>query len=189
MINLFYKICLWATGWKIAGTLPSHIKKYIVIVVPHTSNWDFPIGVCGKHFVGLSHSKVLMKKELFKPVFGFIFKCFGGIPVDRSKKANLVDQIVNIFEKEKNFGLIITPEGTRSYQKEWKTGFYHIAQKADVPLALGFIDYHKKEIGIGKIFHPTGNKEADISEIKAFYKTKIPKHPEKSSLHHEIPNA
>lgn len=188
MLKLFYKFFLWITGWKTTGKLPPEIKKYIVLVVPHTSNWDFPLGICGRHLVGLSNTKVLMKKELFtNPVLGSFFKSFGGVPVDRSKTSSLVDQIAKNFEDNDDFGLIITPEGTRSYRKKWKTGFYYIAQKANIPLVLGFIDYKKKELGIGYVFYPTGDIESDLAEIKEFYKTKIPKHPEKSSLDHIIP--
>ena len=105
-------------------------------------------------------------------------RALGGIPVDRSKKTSLTDQIAEEFQKHDQFQIGITPEGTRKYNPEWKRGFYYIALKANVPIVLASIDYEKKELGYKKIIHPTGNYDTDIIEIKSFYKNVKGKRPE-----------
>ncbi len=174
-------------GWKIGQKLPEGIKKYIVLVVPHTSNWDFVMGVLARRFLGLSKCRFLIKSEYFKPPFAGLMKRLGGIPVDRKQSTGLVEQVVAQFEAHSEMGLAITPEGTRSLNPNWKTGFYHIALKANIPLILGHIDYYRKEIGLGKVFYPTGDKEKDLAEIKEYFRHVIPRHPHKSSLDHIYP--
>lgn len=182
---LFFRFFLWLLGWKTSGRVPKEIKKSIAIVVPHTSNWDFPIGVAGRPLLGLSKCKYLAKKSLFDSSIGKLFYWLGGIPVDRSANNHLVDQIVDHFEKNEEFHLAITPEGTRGKVKRWKTGFYQMALEAKVPVMLCFIDYHKKEVGVGPAFYPTGEKEKDLEEIYAYYKNKMPLYPKDSSIQHD----
>lgn len=160
----------------------------MVIVVPHTSNWDFPKGVACRPFIGLSDCKFLIKKDwIDSPIGGFI-KWLGAVPVDRSKeKGNLVEQVVDMYEKADTLGLAIAPEGTRSLNKEWKSGFYHIAQQANIPIYCSYIDYYRREIGIENPIMPSGDYEKDLAEIKKFYLDKIPRFPAKSSLKHNIP--
>ncbi len=174
-------------GWKIGNKLPANIPKYIVLVVPHTSNWDFFMGVLARRFLGLADCKFLIKSEYLKPPYGNIIKKLGGIPVDRSKNTGVVEQVAEQFDKHDKMGIAITPEGTRSLNPNWKTGFYHIALKAGIPLVLGHIDYYRKEIGLGRMFYPTGDKEKDLEEIKQYYRHVIPRHPAKSSLQHIYP--
>ena len=165
---MFSFILFRVMGWKIVGELPSQPKKYIVIVAPHTSNWDFLIGVLVR---GIAEVKVkfLGKKALFRAPYGWVFRVLGGYPVDRTKKTKLVDQVVDIFNSKEEFRITITPEGTRKKVKEWKSGFYYIALMAKVPIIRSVFDWGKKEVRFVPPFFPTGNYEKDIVEIKSVY--------------------
>ena len=155
-------------GWKIEGEFPK-IPKFVMIAVPHTSNWDFPItlGVC---FALRAKIYWMGKASLFAGPLGPIMRWLGGIAVDRSKSNNLVQQMVDVFNDSEQLCVTIPPEGTRSKVKQWKTGFYHIAQGAQVPIMLAYMDYQRKVAGFGPLFYPTGDVEKDIAEIQAFYK-------------------
>ena len=167
------------SGWKHNGALPTDIKKYVIIVAPHTSNIDFFVGYGYKHLAGL-HPNFLAKKELFKiPIVGWFLKSIGGYPVDRTKKTNLVDQVVELFEKTSSFIMTITPEGTRSYSPDWKTGFYRIAHKANVPIVKVGFDYPSKTIHVAEPQYVSGNMEEEMVEIKNHFKQFAGKHPEK----------
>jgi len=170
------RLILKRCGWKIADSLQLP-AKCVICIAPHTSNWDFIMGVLFKSAVGLK-AHFFMKKEWFRFPLGNIMRCIGGIPIDRSKKTSLTDQIAAEFDKHNTFYIGVTPEGTRKYTEEWKKGFYIIAQKANVPIMLAYIDYAKKELGYGRLFQPTGDIDADINEIKAFYKGVSGKKPE-----------
>lgn len=166
-------------GWKIVGKMNPDIKKAVLIVAPHTSWHDFYIGVLGRkiikqemHFVG--------KKELFDSVLGWYFKWMGGAPIDRSKSKNTVDQIVDIFNSRKEFRLAIAPEGTRKKVINWKTGFYYIAEKANVPIVPIAFNYKLKQIQIEGLFYVTGDIEKDLLAIQANYKDVVGKVPEYS---------
>lgn len=186
--RLYYRTFLWLTGWKTVATLSPEVKRYIILLVPHTSNWDFPYGVASRPFIGIDNCKFLIKKDwLDVPVIGKYIAWLGGVPVDRAKNTNLVDQVVEEFEKREELGVAITPEGTRKLTDGWKTGFYRIAEKANVPVACGFIDYHRREIGVDKVLYPSGDMEKDLKELEDFYRHKIPMYTEKSSLNHIIP--
>jgi 1-acyl-sn-glycerol-3-phosphate acyltransferase len=119
----------------------------------------------------------LIKKEWFVFPFNFIFGSMGGVPVDRHKNTSVTDQMTNEFKKRETFHLAVTPEGTRKKAREWKKGFYYIAVKAKVPIMLAYIDYEKKEVGIKKLFHPTGDADADIKEIRSYYTGVTACHP------------
>lgn len=173
VLNLF--------GWSTTGSIPPEIKKCIVIVAPHTSNWDFFIGFFGYMTSGIK-ARYLIKKEAFFFPLGPIVKAIGGIPVDRSKSSNVVQQVGEMFRNEKELVITITPEGTRSLVKSWKRGFYYIAEHAKVPIVLGVLDYQKKVVGFGYVFYPTGNYENDIREIEAFYMDSVARHPENFNL-------
>jgi 1-acyl-sn-glycerol-3-phosphate acyltransferase len=123
--------------------------------------------------------KFLGKKQLFSFPLGILMRATGGIAVDRSKKNNLVEYMTNLFQENESLYLLIPPEGTRSAVKEWKTGFYRVAEAANVPIVLGYLDYGKKVAGFGTMFYPTGDMEKDMAEIKAFYSQITPKYPEK----------
>lgn len=175
------------TGWKAVGSIPESVKKFVIVAVPHTSNFDYPYTMCGKYLIGIGKVRYLIKNELYKFPFKYIVDWTGGMPVDRSKKNSLVDQVVEMFQAHEQFGLIIAVEGTRSYSKEWKSGFYHIANNANVPIVCGFIDFFRKEVGIGPILYPTGDMAADIEKMKRFYQTKIPRYLDLSSIDHILP--
>ena len=170
------KLIFWLFGWKIAGEVPP-LKKFVVIMAPHTSGDDFFIGMCAKFILGIKF-KYLGKAEIFKPPFGFIFRWLGGIPVERSSSHNLVEQVVKQFEENEHFILALSPEGTRAYVPKWKTGFYYIALYAKVPIVLGFINFETKTAGIGPTFYPTGDIDKDIETIKDFYRPIKGKYPE-----------
>lgn len=165
-------------GWKTVGSIPSEITKYVILAAPHTSNWDFFYGRLYFYIFKIP-VKFFIKKEWFFFPMGFFFDLMGGVPVDRSKNTNLTDEIAKSFEKNKEMAMMVTPEGTRSYSPDWKKGFYFIAQKAKVPIILGFLDYSKKEAGFGPVFYPTGDVDKDIEEIKTFYRSKKGRFPEK----------
>jgi 1-acyl-sn-glycerol-3-phosphate acyltransferase len=168
-------------GWKTYNGIPAHVRKYVMIGAPHTSNWDFPITMAA---LLLMRVKVnyLAKKELFKFPLGIIMHYFGGIPVDRSKNTRMVDSMTNEFKLHESLILLVPPEGTRGYVKEWKSGFYYVALGAGVPIGLGYLDYAKKEAGIAKLFYPSGDFTKDLEDIKSFYRGIAAKHPEKSSV-------
>lgn len=165
-------------GWKIIGHKPVNITKYVIVVAPHTSNWDFAVGYCTKHIEDL-HPDFLAKNSLFKiPLVGWFLRNMGGHPVDRSKKMNMVDVMVEKFATHDKFIMAITPEGTRSYSPDWKTGFYRVAERANVPIVLAGIDYGKKALTFSEPFFASGDLEADIEKMKAFFRTMKGKHPE-----------
>ncbi|MEC7863973.1 MAG: 1-acyl-sn-glycerol-3-phosphate acyltransferase, partial [Bacteroidota bacterium] len=155
MKKILSKIIFWLMGWEVMGTF-DYPKKCIIIAAPHTSNWDFFIGRCYGYISGVS-PKYLIKSSFFIPVLGTLFKCNGGIPVYRNSKHNLVNQIVDRFNSSDNFRLGIAPEGTRSRVEKWKTGFYYIAHKANVPILLLAMDFKNKKIGVINSFIPTGD--------------------------------
>lgn len=180
---LISKIIIKLSGWKITGTVPVDIKKCVVIMAPHTSMWDFVWGRLAYWVLRLK-AKFLIKREMFNSWLGPVLIRIGGIPVDRSKKNNAVDTVAELFLKYDSLYITITPEATRKLNPDWKKGFYYIALKANVPIALGYLDYHKKEGGIGKMLTPTGNFDEDFKIIEEFYRGRGAKHPELFNLTH-----
>lgn len=174
------KISNWllnTAGWKTVQLLDEPLKS-VICVAPHTSNWDFIIGKLYYWAVNRDAS-FLMKKSWFFFPFGSMFRSMGGIPIDRSKRTSVTQQMVDEFNKRQMFHLAITPEGTRSRNEKWKMGFYHIAVNAKVPIQIAYIDYLKKEMGIVDIFFPTGDEVADLKKIHAYYNNVHPRFPEK----------
>jgi 1-acyl-sn-glycerol-3-phosphate acyltransferase len=135
---------------------------------PHTSNWDFPVGLMVCFALRL---KVywMGKASLFPPLLGSVMRWLGGIPVNREKTGNLVAATVDAYQRNPCLVVVVPPEGTRSKVRQWKTGFYYIAQGAGVPIALGYLDFAKKEAGLSTMFEPTGDIDADMAAIRAFY--------------------
>jgi 1-acyl-sn-glycerol-3-phosphate acyltransferase len=166
-------------GWKIKGSIPESVKQYVLVVAPHTSNIDFFVGVAARKLLKIN-VKYLAKKELFKFPFKGMFLGLGGYPVDRSKKNSLVDQVVTFFEQDHDFALCVTPEGTRKRTEKWKTGFYIMAQKAQVPIVMVGFDYQNKEVVVSDFFKPSGDLETDINFMHKFFEKIVPKHPDKS---------
>ncbi|MBT3282306.1 MAG: acyltransferase [Cryomorphaceae bacterium] len=151
-------------GWKVIGSLPVN-KKYIIAVVPHSSYFDLIVAVLIRTYSGVK-IKFIGKKELFNPVTAFFFRFLGGIPVNRNKNTNLVDAVVNLFHTNKIQILAIAPEGTRKKVNKWKTGFYYIALKAELPILMVSFDYDRKEVKINDKFNPTGNIESDFNVLE-----------------------
>lgn len=161
-------ITLKLTGWKAEGEIPSYLKKCVMIAAPHTSNWDLPFTL----MIAFSlRAKIywMGKEQIFKFPFRRLMMWMGGISVDRSKSNNMVQASVDTINEAEQLFLVVPPEGTRSKVTYWKTGFYHIAHNADVPILLGFLDYAKKTGGILGTFKTTGDIEADMREIQALY--------------------
>ena len=168
-------------GWKIEGDVPRNLTKYIIAVAPHTSNWDFLVGLAVRSIMRFK-SNFLGKKELFRKPWGWLFTTLGGYPVDRSSKTNKVDQVVQVIKNSDHFVVAIAPEGTRKKVDKWKTGFYYIAMKANVPILPVAFDYGKKEVRLMPIFQPTGDIEADLKVLKSKYVGVVGKFPEKSFI-------
>lgn len=178
MIKKIASFIFYLSGWKVEGEVPSDIKRYIIIAAPHTSNWDFFYGrLC--FFIKDVPLKFCIKKEWFRFPFNLILKPLGGIPINRNKNTNLTDEIAAVFGDYEELAIMIPPEGTRSYNPNWKKGFYYISQKANVPIILGYIDYEKKIGGFGPVFHTSSNVENDIEKMKEFYRDIKGKYPEK----------
>ncbi len=174
-------IILRMMGWKINPTVPNNISKCVLVMGPHTSNWDFVIGRLAFFYLGVK-PKIIIKKELFFPPLGWILKGLGGIPVDRKKKNNMTDYAVKLFEKNDRFYLLFTPEGTRKYNPNWKKGFYYISRKAEVPIVICYLDYPSKTGGIHSVVNPMDNAVESIEYIKTILRTYKGKFPDQGIL-------
>lgn len=177
-------LCNWLLyqhmGWTANITEP-HPDKFIICLAPHTSNWDFVLGQLYSKSRGMK-SNFLMKREWFFWPLGPIFRRLGGIPVWRTKKTSMTDNLAETAKKLPVFQLCITPEGTRSPNPEWKKGFYYIAQKAGIPILLYGVDYEKKLIQCTKTIIPDGNIEEQMREIKLYFKDFKGKNPENFTI-------
>lgn len=165
---IYYKIL----KWKVVGNTNfsiDTIKKCVIIAVPHTSWHDFYIGLLLRTVTSLKTS-FLGKRELFFFPFSFILKYLGGVPVDRSKKGNKVDAIASLFKSKDEFRIALSPEGTRSKVSKWKTGFYHIAKKANVPIIMVTLDFENRINTISEPFYTTNNIEKDFIYMQDFFK-------------------
>lgn len=176
------KKTLKVLGWKLVGNIPDDVKKCVIAVAPHTSIDDFILGRMAYCSVG-KPVKFLIKKEFFdNPILKPLLLKLGGIPVDRSKNNNIVNQVSELFSKYDELNIIITPEGTRKLVHHWKRGFYYIALKAEVPIVLGFLDFKKKELGFGPTLYPTGDFDEDWKVMEKFYRGMTAKHPDRYNL-------
>ena len=169
LLRVVSRATLRLTGWTIEGSLPAHAAKSVLIAAPHTSNWDLPYTLMLAFSL---HLRVywMGKQSLFRAPFGGVMRWLGGIPVNREQSSNLVASSAQAMRAAKGpMQLIVPPEGTRGKTRHWKTGFYYIAQEAGVPIMLAFVDYGRKVGGLGPVFEPTGDLDADMATIKAFY--------------------
>lgn len=181
------KIAAWLmslSGWHVNMQYPPEVARCVMTAAPHTSNWDFWYARLA-FFVMEAPVKFTIKKEWMRFPFNLIIGPLGGIGIDRkprgkgAERPSYVDQLAGYFAKYKRIAVLVTPEGTRSPRKQWKTGFYYAALQAGVPICLGYLDYKKKEAGVGLVVYPTGDIAADMKQILDFY-CKIPgKFPEK----------
>jgi len=171
-------IVLRISGWRQVGRLPD-LPKYVAIGAPHTSWWDGLFGLAIA-FAYRVRFYWLAKNSVFRWPFGPVLRWLGGIPVDRGGKHDLVGQCVRAFQSSDRFILALLPEGTRRRVESWKSGFYHIARGANVPVVLGFLDYPKRIGGVGALIALTGNVTADMAAIRSFYASKTGKHPDRT---------
>ncbi|MCC6764496.1 MAG: lysophospholipid acyltransferase family protein [Deltaproteobacteria bacterium] len=167
---------LWFFGWKVEGELPPGIKA-VAIAYPHTTNWDMPFMLAVAYRLGVRPSW-LGKRQIFRTPFGGFMRWLGGIPVDRSARTNMVAQVVERFAGIDRLFLVVPPSATRHKAAHWKSGFYHIARGAGVPILCTFLDYTRKVGGIGAVVHPTGDVRADMDVIRAFYQGIEGRYPE-----------
>ncbi len=173
------KLLFRLTGWKTEGSVhqPQH---FVIIAAPHTSNWDAVIMVVAAYIFRVRISWFIKREAFFFPL-GTLIRAVGGIPIDRDVRRNVVGQAVEQFRQNEHLILAVPPEGTRGKGDGWKTGFYHIAHGAGVPIVLGYIDYRRKIAGLGPAFIPTGDIEADFHVFDQFYAAVTPKYPEDRS--------
>jgi 1-acyl-sn-glycerol-3-phosphate acyltransferase len=170
------KFYLGLFGWTLEGQKPP-CKKYLILAAPHTSNWDVPVMLAMAYVYGVPVSWI-GKHSLFRGVLGPLMRMLGGVPVDRRAAHNAVRQLVDEFNRRDELCLLITPEGTRGRAEYWKSGFYHIAREARVPIVLGLLDFKRKVGGLYEAIEATGDLRADMDRIRAFYQGARGKHPE-----------
>lgn len=181
-MKLLAHFIFWITGWKVAGEWPKGLKKAVLIAIPHTSNWDLIYARAAFYLLDVP-VKFTIKKEVMVGPLGWIIKAVGGIAIDRKKVAGKRTQtytqaMISMLKEREELVMMVTPEGTRSYAPKWKTGFYHIALGAEVPVVIGYLDYKLKKAGIGPVIIPSGNMDEDIEAMKGFGRTVTAKYPE-----------
>lgn len=174
-------------GWEIDNHWDLDIDQCVMIAAPHTSNWDALYARLALKALGVN-VRLTIKDSYMKFPFGPFVRAMGGIGIDRSVKQegqerpSMVQLMSDLFKTHPKLVMLVTPEGTRAKQEQWKTGFYHVAVNAGVPIALAYMDYAKKKTGIGKIVYPSGDYQKDMTEIMAFYAEINAKFPEKFSI-------
>lgn len=173
------RLFFWCTGWKAEGERPT-VARYVVIAAPHTSNWDF-IYTLALAFIFRISPQIMMKAAWFRWPLGPLFRWLGALPIDRTRANNVVGQSIEAFQRASDMVLVVPPSGTRRKVHYWKSGFYHIACGAGVPIALGFLDYDRKVGGFGPLFHPTGDMARDMAAIREFYGPISGKYPAQES--------
>lgn len=177
MLKYLAEKLLQVCGWKVIGEVPGDLKKCVMIAAPHTSNWD----LLWMLLAGLKlkvRPNWFGKHELFKPPIGAVLRALGGIPIDRRARQNAVEARIAVFRREQSMCLVIPPEGTRGKVDYWKTGFYHIAYGAGVPVVCSFLDYGTRTAGIGPVIQPSGDIETDMVTISKFYQRMTGRHAE-----------
>jgi 1-acyl-sn-glycerol-3-phosphate acyltransferase len=178
MLRPVYLLIFKLLGWKVEGNFPHHIKKYIVAVAPHTSNWDFPLGVMARSILRIQKARFLGKHSLFRPPFGWFFRSLGGYPVDRSGSHDVVQQVVDIFNAHEDFILALAPEGTRKKVDKLRTGFYYIAKGAGVPIVPVGFDFSTRRVVIGSPMLPSHDFNKDMNLLLTFYRKMKGRNPE-----------
>jgi 1-acyl-sn-glycerol-3-phosphate acyltransferase len=164
-------------GWRIVGDMPM-LPRFVVIVAPHTSNWDFPLGVAAMFALDLRVSW-LGKDSLFRGPLGPVLRSLGGVPVNRAARGGIVVQVVDAFRTHPRFVLALSPEGTRRRVESWRTGFHSIARGAGVPIVPAWLDHARREIGIGEPITPSDDLEADMARLRRAFRSEMARHPSK----------
>ena len=187
LTQLFASSILTLSGWTVKNNMPPDIKQCVMIAAPHTSNWDFFYTRLA--FLQMDIPvKMTIKRSYMRFPYGPFARALGCIGIDRRPKKegqerpSMVQVMADLFKEHDNLVMLVTPEGTRSLSTKWKTGFYHVAVLANVPVALGYLDYEKKEAGVGKMVYPSGDMKKDMQEIMAFYKNIAARTPEYFSI-------
>ena len=176
LVEWIGRTALKLMGWRIEGELP-RLDKFVAIGAHHTSNWDFVIFIALK-FVLRLNARWFGKHSIFRWPFGGLMRSWGGIPIQRHLSLNMVEQAIQGFRDNREFILVLSPEGTRRKVERWKMGFYHIALGAGVPIVPGALDFANRRVVIGAPFQPTGDAEADLQALLAFFRPYVPKKPE-----------
>lgn len=174
--RLIGRLILKVLGWQ-AIPMQHDVKKAVVLMAPHSSTWDIVIGLC-MHFATDLKLNWVGKKELFNGPLGGLFRAWGGIPLDREGTSNLVETMVQTIKSQDRFLYGIAPEGTRAYRSSWRSGFYHIACGASVPIIFYYIDFKTKVAGCGPILYPSGDIDSDMEKIRDFYSKIQARNPE-----------
>ena len=167
---------LHMAGWKIVGELP-HLPKFVIVVAPHTSNWDFMVGLAAKFALSLDLTW-FGKDSLFRGPLGFVLRQLGGRPVRRDTPEGVVAEMAAIVRAERQFILALAPEGTRKRVSAWRTGFYHIAEAADIPIVPVWFDWSCREIGIGRPMRTTGQVDSDLAALQSLYRPEMARYAE-----------
>lgn len=170
------RAALRVSGWRLTGALPP-LARFVIIVAPHTSNWDFFVGLAAKFALGL-RARWLGKHSIFVGPVGWLLRALGGIPVNRAHPDGTVDAVLQQVRSAPTFVLALSPEGTRRRVGNWKTGFYRIAVAASVPIVPVTFDWSDRTIGLGAPFQPTGNAAADVAHLQSLYRKSMARHPE-----------
>jgi 1-acyl-sn-glycerol-3-phosphate acyltransferase len=168
------------SGWRLVGSAPD-VSHCVIVFAPHTSSWDFPL-LLGVRAAFGRRVAYLAKDSLFRFPLGGLLRLTGAVPVDRSQANGLVGALTEAFRERPELWLAMSPEGTRDYTEHWKSGFYHVARSANVPVLLAFIDAGRRECGLGPLVALSGDAEADMARLRAFYADKRGIHPERTSL-------
>jgi 1-acyl-sn-glycerol-3-phosphate acyltransferase len=165
------------SGFHLEGEYPAHLAKYVMIVAPHTSNWDFVVGLFAKWALGL-RVRFLAKHTIFRFPLGTFLRWWGGMPIRRHEAGGVVPDAVAAFRENESLCVVITPEGTRTKVAAWKSGFYRIAHEAGVPIVPVAFDYVKRAIRFHPPFWPTGDYDADLPKLQACFSREIALRPE-----------
>lgn len=185
-MKLLSRFVFWVSGWSLNANWPEGLKKAVLIAVPHTSNWDILYARAAFFLMDIP-VRFTIKKEVMIGPLGWLLSGLGAIAIDRKRipggrKQTYTEAMVTMLKERDELVIMVTPEGTRSQVKKWKSGFYHIALGAEVPIVIGYLDYKKKEAGIGTCLFPNGNMNEQIEELKDFARTVTPKYPDKGVM-------
>jgi len=191
MGKILARFVFWIFGWRLdenlTGALNKDVRRCVMIASPHTSNWDIVFARAAFSLLDVP-MRFTVKHEWLRFPFKGLMLAMGAIGIDRSPKKpgdprpSMTEAMIELFAQNKELAVMVTPEGTRSLRTKWKTGFYHVAVGAKVPIGLGYLDYANKVAGVGKMLYPSGDMDKDLREIMAFYKDIKGKHPEKFSI-------
>jgi len=181
------KLLLRLSGWRLNPSIPKEVQHCIIVAAPHTSNWDIYFARLGFYIMGIP-LKFTIKQEWMRFPLNLLIGSVGGLPIDRrpreatGERPSYTQLMAELLQQHQRIAIMVTPEGTRSRRSKWRTGFYYAALKADTPICLGYLDYRKKEAGVGGPVYPSGDIEADLKQIMDFYRDIQGKHPQQFTV-------